>query len=398
MPKTKIGDVSMRRKITSVLTAAVVLGSMGTAFAADVDSEKAELNTLKERLAVLESKIASQDKKINNQEKETKALQVKDQNDFKFGGDARLRFIDEGNVSKGKGSYFDERFRLTMSKKVNDNANFFSRWVIVNNNKFGQSGEKDKISISNASFQFNNFMNMKNLELSAGRFGQDFGATQYLLAEATGRMDGVKLTKTMDKLVYSFGYADFSSQSKVTEDVVVNKLGQDTKVTYNSQPTLGNAIFAAVKYDSNKDTSIYGSYILEKNSSCPVDFDYRGIGVKTKVANNLNIFADYARNYGKPGNPAGFYSSLRYKIADTKIPKSFEFRVDYRDIKTGNMHEVGLGNVALPQQGYKGPGLSFIYIPVENTRVAIYQTFNTKDADTGLNKDEYTRAEVTWKF
>lgn len=394
MPKTKIGDVSMRRKITSVLTAAVVLGSMGTAFAADVDSEKAELNTLKERLAVLESKIAAQDKKINNQEKETKALQEYNKNDFKIGGDARLRYIDEGSVSKGKGSKFDERFRLTMEKRVNDNASFFSRWVVVNNNRFGQTGEKDNnILVSNAAFKFNNFMNTKNLELSAGRFGQDFGATQYLLAEATGRMDGVKLTQTTDKLQYTVGYADLSSQSGKGETIV-----EGGKVKNKPLPKIGDAIFAAVKYDANKDTSLYGSFIKEEASDASNDYDYRGIGVKTKVADNLNVFADYARNYAKPGDPAGFYSSLRYKTADTKIPKSFEFRVDYRDIKTGNMHEVGLGNVALPQQGYKGPGLSFIYIPVENTRVAIYQTFNTKDADTGLNKDEYTRAEVTWKF
>lgn len=382
----------MKRKITSLLTAAIVASVMGTGYAAagEISPEQAEINMLKERLAILESKISEQEKRSDQVEAKADKLKEKSDKDFQFNGDARLRYRDEG-----KGSNFDQRFRLTMKKPVDDHSYFFSRWVVMNNNKFGATGEKDtSVNVYNATFHYDDFLNVDGLAIEAGRIGQNFGATQYLLAESTGRIDGVKFIKKQDKLNYTIGYGDFSAQSGKGDAVV----GKSQIVKNQADPELGEAIFAELQYKPTKDTTIYGSYINEKSSDNPKDFDYRGIGVKTKVAENLNLLADYSRNYAKDNNPSGLYTSLRYRAADYNTPKSFEVRLDYRDIERGNMHETGLGNVSLPQHGYRGPGISFLYVPVKNTRFAFHQTFNTKDADTGADKDDLTRLDFTWKL
>ena len=386
----------MKRKLTAGLTAAILVGAMGTSFAAALSPEQEEINLLKARLAALEEKVRLQEELAVKQQAEAKPEKAK-KKEVEFGGDARVRFRDEGDGSK-----FDERFRFTVKMPINDDAYFFSRWVMVNNNRFGETGEKDGGTVYNASMHYNNFLGEKGLEMAAGRIGLNVGATQYLLAESTGRMDGVKFTKKQKGLSYTLGYADFSAQSGkgdlILQPVDPDKPKDPQKVLLTPKPQLGESVFATVEYDASKATKLYGSYIKETSSSKGMKFDYRGIGVKTQVAENLKLLADYSYNNAYDDLNEGFYASLRWRETSYSKPGSFEFRFDYRDIETNNMYGTGLGNVSMPQKGYRGPGLSFLYVPVLNTRIAVHQTFASKYANTGKGRDNFTRVDLQVKL
>lgn len=386
----------MKRKLAACLMAAILTGAMGTGFAAALSPEQEEINLLKARLAALEEKVRYQEELATKQQEEVvKEQQAKKKREVEFGGDARVRFRDEG-----KGSKFDERFRFTVKLPVNDDAYFFSRWVMVNNNQFGATGDKDGGTVYNASMHFNNFLGEKGLAMEAGRVGLNVGATQYLLAESTGRMDGVKFTKKQKGLSYTLGYADFSAQSGKGDLIVATNPDKKGNIIakLTPDPQLGESVFATVEYDASKATKLYGSYIKETSSSKGMKFDYRGIGVKTQLAENLKLLADYSYNNAYDDLNEGFYTSLRWRETSFSKPGSFEFRLDYRDIEWNNMYGTGLGNVSMPQRGYRGPGLSFLYVPVVNTRIALHQTFASKDADTGKGRDNFTRVDLQVKL
>jgi hypothetical protein len=376
----------MKKGVVITLTLMFVCSIAGTAFAATNADYAQELDSLKVRMAELEKML-----------KTSKAAPAKSDNKLSFAGsDFRIRWINDG--ADDGDSTFQERVRLNMDYKVNDNVTFNARWRVVNENEFGKTGSvgKDGYMLSDANVAMKNVM---GTTMTMGRFSQNFGATGYWNSSAIGLIDGVKFTAGKDVKVTA-GFANFGAFTSPKETITVteNSSGKHTvKVTDTHSPALEEAFFLNAAYSASKATTLYGMYVKEQ-SGADSDFDVKGLGIRTKINNDFQFYGDYTKNYGKDNHPAGYYLSLRWKGANDNVPGTFGMRLDYRKVENGNMFSALGQGVNIPTQKFQGPAISAHYAIAKNVLLEGYQTFDTKNADTGEEQPNYTRLQVTIGF
>jgi hypothetical protein len=376
----------LKKGLVISLALIFTLGIASTAFAASEPDYAQEIAALKMRLAEMEKAM-----------KKVKPAAKAEASKLNFdGSDFRIRWIKDG-ADEGD-STFEERVRLNMNYKVNDDITFNARWRVENENEFGKTGSvgKDGYMISDANIIMKNVMGST---MTMGRFSQGFGATGYWNSTALGLIDGVKFS-TGKKVKVTAGFANFGAYTapKQTITVTENSSGKHTvKVTNTHTPALEDAFFMNANYATSKATTLYGMYVQEETGSGS-DFNVKGLGVRTKLNDDFKFLGDYTKNYGKANDPTGYYLSLRWKEADEDVPGSFGLRLDYRKVENGNMFSASGQGVSIPTQKYRGPAISAHYAIAKNVILEGFQTFNTKDADSGADKPNYSRMQLTVDF
>ena len=397
----------MKKKLALSLALMFSLGMTGTVFAASEPDMAAELASLKARMAELEKSMA------------TAKVSKKKDNDNKLsfeGSDYRVRWIKDG--ADDGDSAFMQRIRLNMNYKVNDKIAFNTRWRVLNENEFGKAGSitdsdgktalqgKDSYFVSDVNMAIKDVLGST---MTIGRFSQAFGTTNYWNSTAIGLIDGVKFDTKINDLKVAAGYANFgafatptakfTTTSKTTYDSVTKKYTttSTTTQTNTSKPKLEDAVFLNASYPISKATNLNAMWVKEV-SGADSNFNVRGLGVNTQLNNDFKLVGDYNVNYGQANNPSGYYVSLRWKGAKDDVPGSFGMRLDYRDIKAGNMFSSSGTGVSIPTEGYKGPAISAHYAMDKNIILEGFQTFKTKDADTGDDLPNYSRVQLTVGF
>lgn len=383
----------MNKKLIASLALMFSVGLGGTSFAAVDTDYTAEIEALKQRIADLE-------KKANEK---PKAFAAKRDDGLKLGGDFRIRYIDDhsGDTS------VEQRVRLELQKKIDKNASFYGRWYVMNNNEMGRTindtsglndtrdypdfDAKDKNQVSDAYIEINKFMGSPNT-LTFGRFGQDIGATKYWSsAGSLGMIDGIKADIGKKQNV-TVGFANWSPASSYAT------YSSKKSAEENFHKKLEDTFFVNGKFPVSKATDIYGMWVKEQTGDNS-DYDVRGLGFKTDLADNLKLYADYTRNYAQENDPKGYYISMRYKGANDDKPHSWGLRAEYRFIETGNMYTTSLtGSSILPSSNIKGPAVSLHWAPAKNFLIEGFQTFDTKKATTGEGTENYTRLQVMTSF
>jgi len=125
-------------------------------------------------------------------------------------------------------------------------------------------------------------------------------------------------------------------------------------------------------------------------------FDVRGIGITTKLNDDFYFKGDYIKNIAETQG-IGYFYSLGYKEADKKIPNSWGLNLEYRKIGANNL-VTSSNNAPTDVTNVKGPSFGIHYVPAKNVLINGYQTFNSKFADTGLEKPNYSRLEVIYNW
>jgi len=357
----------MKKKMVFSLSLALMMSVAGTVFASPSTSSDAnakELADLKTRIAALEKGM------------QTKANKSDNKIDFQ-GSDLRVRWINDG--AKNGNSVFEQRVRLNMNYKVNEDIAFNARWRVMNENEFGTSGSKDVNTLSDANVIMKNTFGTA-ATTTIGRFGHDFGATSYWNSTGWGLIDGFKITTGKDVKIAT-GFASFKNLTTGTP----------------ATSKIEDAYFLTASYNTSKATTLYGMWVKEQTGT-DSNYDVRGLGARIKLPNDFQFWGDYTRNYGLPGNPAGSYLSLRWKGADAQKPGTFGMRLDYRDIETGNMFSTVATSSNIPTAGFRGPAVSAHWAVAKNTVIEGFQTFSTKSADNGTSKPNYSRIQMSVIF
>lgn len=374
----------MKKQLAVSLALFFTIGFAGTAFAASTPDAVKEIEALKVRIAELEKNV----KPVKSNKNDANKLSFD-------GSDFRVRWINDSK--NGGDSVFQQRVRLNMKYKINDDLNFNARWRLTNENEFGTSGEDDQNKLTDVNVSIKNVMGST---MTMGRFSQAFGATGYWNSASLGMIDGVKFSTGKD-VKLTFGFANFGAYTAAKETITVTEnatTGKHTvKVETTHSPVLDDAFFVNASFAPSKATTLYAMYLKEK-SGVDSDFNVAGLGVRTKINDAFQFWGDYTKNFGKPNDPTGCYLSLRWKEADESIPGTFGMRLDYRNIKNGNMFSTSGQGVSIPTQKFKGPAVSAHYAIAKNIILEGFQTFKTKDADTGESKPNYTRFQTTVSF
>ena len=376
---TKREGKLMSKAFIVTLTLVLALGIGSTALAAADPDYAREIEGLKARITQLEQTMKAAAVK----------KEAKEENRLNFNGsDFRIRWIKDG-ANKGN-STFQERVRLNMNYLVNDDVTFNARWRVENENELGKTGSvgKDGYMLSDANVIMKNVV---GTTMTLGRFSQGFGATGYWNSTTIGLIDGVKVSAGKD-LKVNFGYANFGAYTAPVDSV------SGTKIVSTHTPALEDAIFIDASYATSKATTLYAMLIQERTGANS-DFDVKGFGIRTKLDDNFQFLGDYATNYGKPHNPAGWVPEPAVAGCGQQDPRLLRYEVRLsQDSRRQHVLHLRDERQISPTQKFRGPAISAHYALAKNVIVEGFQTFNTKDADTGKSQPNYSRLQILVGF
>jgi hypothetical protein len=390
----KVEGFEMKKQLVTTIVAISFLGLTGNAFAATNEDYTAELDSLKQRMVELETKIQAQPKAATETTKKTDNL--------KFSGDFRIRSVWNGGPAA-----FEQRVRLALTDKVNDNTTFYVRWAVMNNNQMGTTS-RSNVNVINTSkdvdmsAQDSNIVSdayMKvdklfgsNTSVTMGRFGQDIGATGYWNSAGNiGLIDGIKFNTDEGNLHTTVGFANWSP-------LYTLKSSSSTSTAQQTRP-LANAAFVNAYYTIGQ-TNLHWAYVKETNSNAsPIDYQVSGPGIETNLSDNWSFRGDYLRNYAAVGNPLGEYFSLQYKRANDQKPHSYGISLDYHYVQPNNVaYTLATTTQMQPSSDIKGPGVTAHYALAKDCMLDAYQTFNTVKASTGAKMANYSRLQIVYGF
>ena len=325
----------------------------------------------------------------------------------KLTGDARVRYMKQGDTLKNDGSW-QFRGRLRANAKINDRADAV---IGVNyNSNFSStdaaSADKDKFFVDRA---------YVNYALDAGKkFNVMVGRYDYELGNASGiqygdNFDGAQLKFANKHMAATAGYGKFK------EGVLNN-----AKTAYGElEGFFGGGSVAG---------SAVGAFYNNFNGPVKVTTDIAGVSTTATMntpdslwgayaslnfAKKFNFFGEYQKvnNQGTTKDADVYYGKLQYGKALFAQPKTWDLWVDYVNIDkngvyggTGNWRTDSLlgigGNGAKGwgvSTGAKGWGVGADYAFAKNAQFQVFQTFNSK---TKNNKDidELTRAQFVFVF
>lgn len=385
------------KKMLVVLVMASVLSTQGTVFGAPTDTvtiTKEEQQQINQTIATLEKEIKTLRDRIEKVEKVKAEKSDIVKSNISFSGDSRIRYIDkhtaDGNTD------VEERVRLAMKAQVAPNVDFYGRMVLINNNEFGTTGDKDRVQLIDGNFTYSNLFGSKYVML--GRFTQNFLATTYWAATG-GCVDGVKVGLGSDKFKFNVAYANWAPATTTAATYKLATVGGVANVSVLNTAEkvyMKDAIFADAEYQLSKDTKLYGMWLKETMTSGDTNpFNVRGIGINTRLNKDFVFLADYTENIANTKG-LGYYFSLRFKEANMLIPNSWGLRLDYRKIQVNN-NVPAITGLAMNVTDVKGPAISAHYVPAKNCVLNAYQGFATRKSD-GSPSTNYTRVEATYNF
>ena len=306
----------------------------------------AELNNLGVRVATLENKVGN----------------------FKFTGDARLRYTGKNDARDSK---FDYRGRVKFEATVNDNTKAVVR--LAGSKEFGAEGapkaELDRVYVQH------NFG--KYATVAAGR--QDLIVGNGLAFD--GAFEGVVATAGKDKLNASvaYGYLQSGTYGKLELDKATRaENSQVTVYQLNTMPTEKLAVkgFYADAHEKN----VHNAY---------------GASLDLKLGNKVWAGGEYVKTETQGANGEAWTAGLGYGNYNMAKQGTWSVKGQYYNIKKdAPVIDSALG---LAKKGNKGVYATAKYAVAKNVGLAATATIDTKDQANKAQAESY-RAELNYKF
>ena len=315
----------------------------------------AELNNLGVRVSTLENKVGN----------------------FKFTGDARLRYTGKNDARDSK---FDYRGRVKFEATVNDNTKAVVR--LAGSKEFGAEGapkaELDRVYVQH------NFG--KYATVTAGR--QDLVVGNGLVYDDA--FEGAVATVGKDKLNASVAYGYLQGGSYINE--AGKKLELDTATrAQNSQVT----VYQLNTMPTEK-LAVKGFYadVHEKG----VNSVY-GASVDAKLGSKVWVGGEYAKQETRGAAGEAWTAGVGYGEADMAKAGTWGAKVQYFDLKKAAPVVSNTWNLNDQNQNYRGYLATVDYTVAKNVGLSAYATFDSKtQAKENNNLPEYYRAELNYKF
>ena len=303
----------------------------------------------------------------------------------KLTGDARVRYMKQGDTLKNDGSW-QFRGRLRANAKINDRAdavigvNYNSNF----SNTDAASADKDTFYVDRA---------YVNYALDAGKkFNLMVGRYDYELGNASGiqygdNFDGAQLKFANKKMAATAGYGKF-------KEGVLN----DTKTAYGEL----EGFFGGGSVAGSAVGAFYNNF--NKGTGAVAPDDLWGAYTSLNFAKKFNFLGEYQKvnNPGTSTDADVFYGKLQYGKALFAQPKTWDLWVDYVNIdengvygSTGNWRTDSL--LGIGGNGAKGWGVGADYAFAKNAQFQVFQTFNSK-TKASQDIDELTRAQFVFVF
>ena len=312
----------------------------------------AELNNLGVRVATLENKVGN----------------------FKFTGDARLRYTGTEDARKSK---FDYRGRVKFEATVNDNTKAVVR--LMGSKEFGKAGNPST-AIDRVYVQHNCG---KYATVAAGR--QDLTVGSGLAFD--GAFEGVVATAGKDKLNGSvaFGYLQsgtYGAADKEVSDLTREKNHSFTVYQLNYNPTAKVAVkgFYAAAHESAEG-------VLNDNAY--------GASLDLKLGNKVWAGGEYVKTETQGANGEAWTAGLSYGNYNMAKQGTWSVKGQYYDIKKDA--PVVDSALTFVKKDQKGVVTTAKYALAKNVGLAATATIDTKGQDNKAKAESY-RAELNYKF
>ena len=312
----------------------------------------------------------------------------------KLTGDARVRYMKQGDTLKNDGSW-QFRGRLRANAKINDRAdavigvNYASNFSSTD----AASADKDKFFVDRA---------YVNYALDAGKkFNLMVGRYDYELGNASGiqygdNFDGAQLKFANKKMAATAGYGKFKEGAL-----------NDTKTAYGEL----EGFFGGGSVAGSAVGAFYNNFNKGTGTAAPDDL--WGAYTSLNFAKKFNFLGEYQKvnNPGTSTDADVFYGKLQYGKALFAQPKTWDLWVDYVNIdkngvygssgnwRTSSLLGIGGNDVTatVASAGAKGWGVGADYAFAKNAQFQVFQTFNSK-TKANQDIDELTRAQFVFVF
>ena len=305
----------------------------------------------------------------------------------KLTGDARVRYMKQGQTLKNDGSW-QFRGRLRANAKINDRAD-----AVIGVNYASKFSSTDAASADKDTFYVDRAY--VNYALDAGKkFNVMVGRYDYELGNASGiqygdNFDGAQLKFANKKMAATAGYGKFKEG-----------LLNDTKTAYGEL----EGFFGGGSVAGSAVGAFYNNF--NKGTGTVAPDDLWGAYTSLNFAKKFNFLGEYQ----KVNNPNGtadadvFYGKLQYGKALFAQPKTWDLWVDYVNIdkngvygSSGNWRTDSL--LGIGGNGAKGWGVGADYAFAKNAQFQVFQTFASKDKSASSKDiDELTRAQFVFVF
>ena len=318
----------------------------------------AELNNLGVRVSTLENKVGN----------------------FKFTGDARLRYTGTEDGTKSK---FDYRGRVKFQATVNDNTKAVIR--LVGEKEFGKQA-RPKTAIDQVYVQHNLG---KYATVTAGR--QNLMLGNGLAYDDT--LEGVVATFGKDKLNATVGYGYLMGGD------TFEKLEKDANFEVNSYqvnytPVENVAVKAfAVDFHNNKA----GNTVVGKAPNVKVVKDFHGVAADVNFGghNQAWVGGEYVRAEQQSAAGEAWTAGLGYGEASMAKAGTWGVKAQYFDVKgQAPLYSSTWNFVNTDQKGFLA---TVDYTVAKNVGLTAYATIDTKD-QANKEKPESYRAQLNYKF
>ena len=249
----------------------------------------------------------------------------------KVTGDARVRWVDDGDDDN-----FDMRARLQFNAKVADKTTATAR---ITSGNFGFDSDKEDPDLDLDRLYIDHEL-ADDLHLTAGRYGEKFGATGYWYDDA---FDGVRLQyKATDEVTASVGYG-YAKGMKLTNEQYANlenaleKANADLKGFEDQKDAVGDEFRASMKAwktaldnyanatDENKaelekklDTA---AARMEKAKKANTELNVNIMNSKAEAEKAEKLFEDYKKegNTDTVKSPEMTYATLGYNGSNVRV-------------------------------------------------------------------------------
>ena len=317
----------------------------------------AELNNLGVRVSTLENKVGN----------------------FKFTGDARLRYVnkvavvDNKTKAEARKSKFDYRGRVKFEATVNDNTKAVIR--LVGEKEFGKQA-RPKTAIDQVYVQ-HNFG--QYVTATAGR--QNLMLGNGLAYDDT--LEGVVATFGKDKLNATVGYGYLMGGDKF------EKLEKDANFEVNSYQ---------VNYMPVENVAVKAYAVdFHNNKVGKADKDFHGVAADVNFGghNKAWVGGEYIRaeQLGTAGE--AWTAGLGYGEASMAKAGTWGVKAQYFDVKGGAPLYSTTWNFVNTDQ--KGVLATVDYTVAKNVGLSAFATIDTKDQNNKSVNESY-RAELNYKF
>ena len=308
----------------------------------------AELNTLGVRVSTLENKVGN----------------------FKFTGDARLRYEGSNDARESKFTY---RGRVKFETTVNDNTKAVVR--LVSGKEFGENNEKNTTQAT---------IDRVYVQHNFGKYATATVGRQDLVVGAgfafDGAFEGVVATAGKDKLNGSVAYG-YLQGGEYTGLKLKGKRKDNAQVSVYQ-----------LNYNPTAKVAVKGFYadVHEKN----VDNAY-GAALDLKLGNKVTAGGEYVKAETQGANGEAWTAGLSYGNYNMAKQGTWNVKGQYYDIKAGApVIDSTLSFVAKNQKGILATAK---YALAKNVGLAATATIDTKDQNNKGQAESY-RADLNYKF